>query len=572
MNQTLESIDSGSNYSFYDKMQPASYPRSMFNLSHLYTCTIDNAGALIPVLCIPTLPTDSFDISVSALLRVMPQVVPPMSRQRLYFHGFYCRDGDLWCNFNTFMKKGYSGNVLKQVPTIKSSTWIDGESSTATVTPNSVANYLGLPIGLSFATKMMNKISALPFFMYLKIWRDYYMNKNFYIDNSVILPDDDGNFRLGDNGRLLTNPSGRVPDELLLGRMLYRDYPSDYFTSALPFQQRGNAPTLDTKLVLNTPADIVGYDAATGVVHFDNTFISTQVGSKMMLSTSSNNTMSISTDGTASATISSPAHSRLGVNFAAATVETTITLDTIRQLAIAQTELEKMARTDGSYAEFGLTFYGRQSKTAVDYKPLYIGGTYQSIAFTEVLQTTPTENSPLGTFGGHGISSQQNGYIGHLDCDDYGYLMIIASIMPDVYYSQGIDKHWTDLLQSDFFLPGREKLGLVPILNRELYALSTSSSLDDDLFAYQSPFDTFRYLPNVIRGKIADITNESFSPYTQARIFSTMPTYSQSFARADNVRKDYLSAPSENAYIMQAQFDIRAVRPLPYKAEPASII
>ena len=228
-----------------------------------------------------------------------------------------------------------------------------------------------------------------------------------------------------------------------------------------------------------------------------------------------------------------------------------------------------MARTDGSYAQFGQTFFGRSSKNALDYKPIYIGGNYQSIAFTEVLQTAPTATSPLGSYAGHGIS-YDNGYLGKVDCDDYGYIMLIASVMPDVYYSQGLDRTLTKQNQSDMYLPERARLGLRPILNKEIY-FSGNLTQDNDLFAYQNPYDELRYKPSTIHGKIADSTALSFYPYTQARKFTALPTYSQSFATAQNVRKDYLAAPTEVAYTAQFNIKCRAVRPIPYNPEPARI-
>ena len=142
--------------------------------------------------------------------------------------------------------------------------------------------------------------------------------------------------------------------------------------------------------------------------------------------------------------------------------------------------------------------------------------------------------------------------------------------MTDVYYSQGLERLWTKSLQSDEYLPERARLGLRPILNKELY-FQGNRTVDDDLFAYQSPFDEYRYIPNSIHGKIADHTSLSFYPYTQSRKFTSLPTYSQSFAVADGVRKDYLAAPTEDAYSAQFSVDVRAVRPLPYRPVPSSL-
>lgn len=250
------------------------------------------------------------------------------------------------------------------------------------------------------------------------------------------------------------------------------------------------------------------------------------------------------------------------------------TLNDIRELAIAQTEMEKMARTDGTYMGFAMTFFGEKPKNANDYKVTYIGGSYTDITFTEVIQTSQsTEQSPLGTYGGHGIGGigQEDGYLGHVHCDDFGYIMILACIMPDVYYSQGINKDLLYTMQSDYYLPERAKMGMIPILNHEIYALDTYEK-GQELFAWNNPYDELRYRANEIHGKIADPNNKSFAPYTQARFFNATPTWGKEFAEAADVRKDFLQAPSEIAYTAEFAINIRAVRELPYKAIPASII
>ena len=130
-------------------------------------------------------------------------------------------------------------------------------------------------------------------------------------------------------------------------------------------------------------------------------------------------------------------------------------------------------------------------------------------------------------------------------------------------------------MESDKYKPERARLGMQPILNKELfYAGNNGNDVGDDnyLWAYQNPYDWLRYLPNKIHGKIADTTNKSFFPYTQSRKFTQLPNWGRSFSEAKNVRKDYLYAPIEDAYSAQFSMNIRAVRPIPYKATPAQII
>ncbi len=588
MNYGLDAADSGSNYSFGDKMLKPSMARSGFDWSCLNSLTINNCGMLIPIFFDEVLPSSSYDISVQGLLRVLPQVVPLYSRQRLYIHAFGARYSDLFKDAGVYITKGFNGNSILKKPVLTADMLdpqLFPEGMDTVITPGSLFDYLDLPIGKKLSE--LGEINALPFMMYVSIWKNYFMNKNLYINNRYWLPNDDSDFRLTLNNGVASNTTGvdgsaEGEPKVYFGSILYRDYPQDYFLSALPFAQRGETPKLNvsgkdpfiplqlehylkSSVSLN-PSASEFFGSSAGVTEIANGDSVTGTVEQVVFGKLSNSHLVNPSLFFNFGEKQSVGLSRLGFY-----AQLGFTLDDFRQLAIAQQELERMARTDGSFFEFGLTFFGRASKNAVDYRPQYIGGTYQNITFSEVLQTSSsTDASPLGSYGGHGITSM-NGSLGHYETDEHGYIMIIASIMPDVYYSQGLEKKWTRLTQSEEFLTGRDKMGLIPILNKELF-VSGNTAKDNDLFAYQNPFDEYRYKPSRIHGKIADPSSKSFFPYTQSRKFESTPTYSRSFFKADDVRKDYLTAPTEDAYSAQFKFSIRAVEPLSYTGSPAPIV
>ncbi|QCS37134.1 major capsid protein [Tortoise microvirus 59] len=577
MDRRLATPDSGSNYNFQDKLQRPSVPRSLFDLSHLHTTTLPDIGSLIPIALFETVPGDSFELSVNALLRVLPQVVPMYARQRLTVHAFYCRCGDLWNEFNTFMTRGYTGNEILRIPTLNAYN-VAATSLPAAGEPLGYEHLLSymIPALGNFSLTMSSLsglgINALPFMMYSRIWRDYYCNKNYYINDRVLLPNVDDHYRLASDGSVISAGfTGDLPNTYDLASLRYRDFADDYFTSAFPSPQRGTAPTLSLGNISIT--NLFDVDMASEMSILWNTLSSSGVAALCSSPSSPNSTF---TQSSLTATVAEQRNrdfiTKLNnhVN-PQATASSTITLNQIRELASAQAILEKMAKTDGSYGDFGLTFFGVVSKNAVDYRPIYIGGTYQPIVFSEVLQTTDSTTVPLGSYAGHGISVTQDGYIGRVDCDDFGYIMLLSSVVPDTYYSQGLDRLWSRSLQSDMYLPERSRLGMREILNKELY-LTGNFAQDNDLFAYQNPYDEYRYVPNRISGKIADSANESFFPYTQSRYFTTLPSYSQSFATMKgNVRNDFLAAPTEVPYTAQFSIGCRAVRPIPYHPIPSTL-
>lgn len=676
-------MNTGSNYQFGDKMIAPNAPRSGFDWSSQLIRNIQQAGQVLPIACYEVLPNSDYTITINSLVKVLPQAVPLMSRQRIYTYAFYSRYSDLWDKWQTFMTKGYSGNEIlfnprelrtvgltdTQMSAIATNPLYTGatDANKPKIKPHSLGDYLGLPVNRVIPETHLTL--AMQEMMYLRIWRDYFCNRNYYYDDKRILPDDDSRFRLtnssadtagdisvgsfidSDDCLIYADKKGMFSagyddtddewvsskgmqyidlsssisvgsksyDKLFVVAPFYHDYPDDYFVSALPWAQRGNTSVengtaLDmsqglefkdgalslgtysiTDLFETLPSRLafVGYGtlaaddtngkfAVANVVNdtsFQNALARDPINSTAMAQLNSNFSTWLKSQ-FSSAVASSSVTGSIGVNESSSNF---LTLEKLRELAVNQTIQEKMARTDGSYGEFGLTFYGERSKSAFDYRPVFIGGNTQSIIFTEVLQTSAsTSDSPLGTYAGHGVSSENQGYIGRVHTDDYGFIMLLACVMPDVYYTQGLDRQFFRELQSDFYLPERAQLGMRPILNKELF-VQAETVVDDDgnevnegLWAYQDIFDEFRYKNNRVAGDMAldsDTTpGASFNPYTQFRHFDQLFNYGQSFARADDVRTDYLSAPSETPYIVTFDFNIRCVEPLTYRARPASIV
>ena len=251
MNYGLDSADSGSNYSFGNKMLQPNIARTGFDWSCLNSLTIDNCGLLIPIFFDEVLPSSSYDLQVQAILRVLPQVVPLYSRQRLYVHAFGSNYSDLFKDASVYITKGFNGNEILKKPVLTADMldpdlFPDGMDTV--ITAGSLFDYMDLPIGKKLSE--LGEINALPFMMYVSIWKNYFMNKNLYINNRYWLPNDDADFRLTLNHGVASNTTGvegsaSGEPKVYFGSVLCRDYPQDYFLSALPFAQRGETPKLN---------------------------------------------------------------------------------------------------------------------------------------------------------------------------------------------------------------------------------------------------------------------------------------------------------------------------------------
>lgn len=627
----IESFDSGSNYNFNEKMLDPLNARSIFDLSYRTLGTTAEIGVIQPIALIPTLPGDTFKISFNELLRALPTVVPLESRQRQYIYAFYGRMGDYWNDWNTFAKKGYTGDLNLKVPVLEheknaiqynnatdienkmlSRVWEDCNrtwESNNSILSTSMGETLGLPHNyteeshtidgqtiIAYANRTnfgkfikseqenyTHEISAIPFMMLLRIWRDYFTNKNYWINDRVILPHDDAEFRLNTDGELISAKNNRkkivfdiaskkrdielYQNYYIMG-LPYHEFPKDRYTSALPFLQRGTAPSLNYEL----NSDILKlknyYDTETQTGIEDENLIRVGVGQGPA---SDKVLYSYFTEATSSAP-----NNYFGVKLDNTNIQLSIKMADIRKLAIEQTELEKMARTDGSYAEFGLTFFGKISKNAYDFKPVLIGTTYKEIVYSEVVQTSQSDITPMGSYTGHSTSNIGD-YIGSIDCDDYGYIMILSCIMPDVIYSEGLQDHWDRLWQKDIYLPERSKIGMTALLNKRLYFdygdTEQAEEYNNGLFAYQNYADDYRYHENEVHGDMAEGFNFQFLSYTQSRILGEQQNWGREFALAskENVRVDYLTAPNLAPFTYDIHLGIEAIRKIPYKPIPANL-
>lgn len=635
----LESFDSGSNYAFEDKMLNKSIPRSMFDKSHRRIGTFAETGVIMPLGLFPTIPNESDDIEIEILLRALPSVVPLESRQRLYIYAFYSRLGDLWNNFNAFIRKGMTGDYDGKIPTLNKNynTPIEGlqnlrntqtknqywendysiqanslgealglphsyQQTTKTIDGISVTNYFNNTNYLKFTDNRQNilrtEISVLPFMMYTRIWRDYFTNKNYWINNRALFPHDDEEFRLNDNGQVISYANQNKKLEWDIASRIrdiqdnttsethglyYHEYPKDRFTSALPFMQRGTTPELENRItggylqVYNSQNELIGNkliyqsgitgaeeNAGLSVISFNSDHEQFDKGNFRIQSNNPSQGYFTPSNGD---------YLAIGGN-SQTTLKLSINMNDLRKLAIEQSELEALARTDGSFAEFGLTFFGKVSKNAHDHKPVYIGGMYKEINYTEVVQTSASGDTPMGSYTGHS-TSVKSGYLGHIDTDDYGYIMILGCIMPDVLYTENLDLHWTNLKQEQFYLPQRAKLGMTPILKQEVrfYYDDPDNSVNTNLFAYQNIFDEMRYHSNEVHGYMADMFRLEYAPYTQSRIIANTPIWSREFAIAskNNIRNDYLVAPNEPAFTYDMAIKFKCIQPVPYKPIPANL-
>lgn len=251
---------------------------------------------------------------------------------------------------------------------------------------------------------------------------------------------------------------------------------------------------------------------------------------------------------------------------AGVSIQSSVTLSQLRTLDILTTFRARNARTDGTYEQF----IGAQYQVDPHYDtgaPRYIGGFQQDIVFSEITQTSSsTDSQPLGTTASKGVGAG-NGNIGRVHSDDFGYIMSVLCIVPEMYYVDGVDREWTQITPDDYYFPVMESMPPVPILNKELY-LSGDDSVDNDVFAYQEPMYWRRWRKPLATGSLsADADeSESDSAYIMKRNFKATPRLSYGFTGMFPSNMDFsvFSNTIDTPFIISARSNISKIEPIPY--------
>ncbi len=598
-------MDSGSNYNFTDKLMRPNSRYSQFDLSYVNNFTAKQ-GEIIPCWFSYYYPGDDISLTIDNLLRVVNvPVVPLMSRMRAFFHMFKIDYSQMWDIWDTFMKKGWSGNFEAVLPTLSAPLAVNGKINPL-LARGSLADFLGFNLS-DYKYQAGDEditviLPAMPFLAYQLIYRAYYLNFNVASAYALKNPDSELNLFFPDSDYDLmlqgANPKGLTLDgsnktspsqplnNLGFGKLRYRDFAPDYFTSALPWPMKGDSPTLDlnvnSNLQLGTkdgdkivPLNILlgklneGYSTAFRRYRPDQSAPEIYEPIHSSLSSVANLFGSIHS-GVLSQSESSPTPVSGPLSIVEGSLH--ITQPLLKLLWTNTLISEKMARTDGSYGQFIKTFFGETPSHWNSHLPEYLGGTYQPIVFSEVLQTAPASSGTLGTVGGKGISSSQ-GFVGRFHANDFGIAMCLMSIMPDTYYSQGWLKEHLYRTQDDFPLPERALLGMQPVTNAEIFFNARQPDQNDILFGYQSRFDELRYRYNEVHGEMADNENLTFSPYVQSRDFAQAPQLNPQFLTTEgNIDNAWLSAPNESVFAVQIANRVSATRALPYEAPPSAVM
>lgn len=585
--------------SIFSKVPVKRPKRNKFNLSYenRFSCKM---GELIPVMCKPVVPGDTFNVNTEIFIRTAPLVSPLFQQIDVYLHYFFVPNRLIYKDWEQFISphgtKSEPDPQEKQLPAISGFYNYRGEGfdeSSINDHNGTLLDFLGYRIvqgeGVSNLTENTVFQSLLPVNAYNLIYQQYYQDQNVgkssTIDDPVILDeslvyDADWTTSAGDYENLAGEPIVNYFN------LRQRCWKKDYFTSALPFTQRGD----DVRIPLYGSANLV--PSGQSVASTEKTSVwSTPVGSP---SPAGNFDLSVHNDSGSNAystRFSSGSstynlthdHGILGeeiakvVNVDLSNVSAA-TINELRRAIQTQKFAEISARFGGRYKEYVLGYFGISINDGRLQRAEYLGGGVQSIRIGDVFQTSSSvqqgeQVSPLGDLAGRGSCyGNQNHF--KTTFVEHGYVMAIMSIQPRAAYYQGINKDLSKMDRLDFYNPVFANLGEQPIYNFELFR-------ENKDVPQQIPFGTFGYTPRYAEykfslGEIHGEFRDSLNTWHDARKFGTTPTLSKSFLEV-NEFKDGLnrifavegteSQPVEHFYCY-VNHNITALRPMPYFGVP----
>lgn len=518
-------------------------PRSVFDRSHGYKTTF-NSGYLVPFYVDEVLPGDSFKLTATLFARLATPIVPFMDNLYLETFFFFVPNRLVWDNWQKFNgeQKNPSDPTDFLIPTV----------SGTNVQNQTLWDYFGLPTNVEATLK----VNALPFRAYNLIFNEWFRDEN--LQKSLNVPTGDG------------------PDNLTDYNLVRRGKRHDYFTSCLPWPQKGPG----VEISIGGSADVsIPAGSSLGQIALNESGALTvfPYAKTYTLDTGSRSRVidSLYLQNSEGHEPGSASFVDVGVTIPALTgtanlsSATPISINDLRQAFQIQKLYERDARGGTRYTEILRSHFGVVSPDARLQRPEYLGGSSARISINPVQQTSATnDTTPQGNLAAYGVASDSfHGF--SKSFVEHGYVFGFVNVRADLTYQQGLNRMWSRQGRFDFYWPVLAHLGEQAVLNKEIYAQGTAE--DDQVFGYQERYAEYRYYPGQITGKFRSTDPQPLDSWHLSQKFSSLPTLSSQFIEDNPPVERVIAVQDEPQFLFDSYIRLKCARPMPVYSVPGLV-
>lgn len=508
----------------FSRAPQAAIQRSKFDRSFGVKTAFD-AGYLVPIMVDEILPGDTMHLRMEGFARMSTPIFPVMDNMYLETFYFFIPNRLVWDNWERF--NGYQRNPGDSTDFIVPQIVMPAVTG---ATEGSLADHFGIPTAVPNLS-----VNSLPFRCYNLLYNDWFRDEN--LQDSVVVDVDDG------------------PDNYSDYVLLRRNKRRDYFTSCLPFPQKGP----DVVLPLGTSAPVIS--SGTGVP----TFNTTGQSNRALFSVNGSSAVVFNANSTATDDLSWNTTSLA----ADLTDAAGASINDLRLAVQTQKMFERDARGGTRYIEVVHSHFGVISPDFRMQRPEYIGGGSTPIFINPVAQTSATSGSnALGDLAGYGVASPTgHGFV--YSSTEHGFIIGLVMVRADLNYQSGLERFWSRQTRFDYYWPALAHLGEQAVLNKEIYAQGTSA--DDEVFGYQERYAEYRYKPNLITGLFRSNATGSLDSWHLAQDFGSLPALNDEFIVEDPPMERILAVNTEPDFLFEAFFLYNCARPMPVYSVPGNM-
>lgn len=500
--------------------------RTRFNRDQTILTTFDS-GKLIPFYVDEVLPGDTFNVNTSAIIRMTTPKYPVMDDAFIDFYYFFCPNRILWDNFKYFMgevdDKPWMPTKTYKVPEIQ----INGSKNNGAPAEKTVLDYMGVP------TKIEKpfKVNALPCRAYVKIWNEFFRDEN--VDNAATIStsDNDVSYQY--------DPNKGMESDLKMaytgGNLLPVNKYHDYFTSCLPYPQRG--PDVSIPMTGNAP--IYAYKDETlkeqvmlAINSFSNEQLSGDNDEGMLYGITSNLPipgasnepleLDVGTGGGQGALNRKRYYMGTELSNVSAT-----TINELRNAIAVQQYYEALARGGSRYREQVQALWNVTISDKTVQVPEYLGGGRYHVNINQIVQTSGqqgNDDTPIGETGAMSVTPINESSFTK-SFEEHGFVIGVCCVRHNRSYQQGLERFWSRKDRLDYYVPQFANIGEQPVKKKEI--MLTGTSTDDETFGFQEAWADYRMKPNRVSGLMRSNANGTLDFWHYADNYSTVPTLSQ---------------------------------------------